>query len=359
MAVQEPYMVKTKLGASDLTLKADAGEAFMVKDIQIYNPASNYITINIDKVTVGYFRVGGPLGSHLPFLRKQAKHAHDFSLAASSAPTAAEMAPIENAGGVAQIVGLICDGSVATATYKRAMDLETISSPNMTILGLLAALGIFTGYPVAPGQQLKITGAGGTDAIQLIIYEKLDPGDITPDMDNGTAAKKYQFINYGHSGAAINLSGDTILNTPASPAQFPDFPFGKVVDSKKQVTIHGILASDFAPKENDDTDYCFTTYLKLIQGRKTLFDEDMNGLLLYAPFTEAYGDIDMVGEGQSIIGGHSDVDLATPLIFPVALVYGPGEELNVYLSTEKGAAGQDIDTAEQEVAFIETVELLT
>jgi len=355
MPVKDKYMVKCVLGDSDLELSADSGEAFLVKDIQIFNPASNYITVTIDKVTVGYFRVGGQLGSHLPFLKAQAKHAHDIAVAAGADTTTSKRCDIKNAGGTDLNFGLIHDGTSSAQTLKRAMDLESIATPRKTILGLLAALGIFKGYPVASGQKFKISGAKQSGAIQLVVYERWDEEDIKKDMPNGTDAKEYMFLNYGNCGGNVNADGNTLYNTPKSPAQFPDFPFGKVVDPKKKITIHGILASDFAPAENDGTNYCYTKYLKLIQGRKTLFDEDMNGILLYAPFTEAYGDIDMVGEGYSLIGNFSDVDMKEPLIFPEPLEFPAGEELNIYLTTVKGGTGQNIAIAEHEIALIETV----
>jgi len=68
MALKQKFAVKCVLGDNDFQLRADPGEAFIVKDIQVYNPVSNYVTLRTEKATVGYFRVGGPLGSHLPFL---------------------------------------------------------------------------------------------------------------------------------------------------------------------------------------------------------------------------------------------------------------------------------------------------
>ncbi|MDP1624503.1 MAG: hypothetical protein Q8L64_01920, partial [bacterium] len=67
MAVTQAIAVTTVLGDTNLELKADPGEAFRVWDIMIDKPASNYITLKIEKTTVGYFRVGTGLGSHLRF----------------------------------------------------------------------------------------------------------------------------------------------------------------------------------------------------------------------------------------------------------------------------------------------------
>jgi len=358
MALKEPFMVKCVIGNTDLQLSADSGESFLIKDIQIYNPASNYITCTIDKVTVGYFRVKGTLGSHLPFLNARSEHSHDWKTSTTAAGDQTSFVGLNNAGG-SEIASKMIGGLSADTLYRRVNQLAKAPMQGMkTILGLLWEKGIFKGYPVATGQTFKISGAKQSGAIQLVIYEIHEEGDITPDMPNGTEAKEYMFLNYGNCGGNVNADGDSLYNTPKSPAQFPDFPFGKVVDPKKEITIHGICASDFAPKENDGTDYCYTKYLKFIRGRKTLFDEDMNGLLLYAPFATALGNMDMVGEGQSIIGNYSDVDMKMPLFFPTPLVYGPGEELNIYLTTVKGGNGQNIAIDEHEIALIETVKIL-
>ncbi|RLC84236.1 MAG: hypothetical protein DRI93_03265 [Aquificota bacterium] len=358
MAVKEPFMVKTVIGNTDLELAADSGESLLIKDVQIYNPSSNYVTLTIDKVTVGYFRVGGVLGSHLPFLNARSQHSHDWKTSSTAEGDQTSFAGLVDAGGN-EVAAKMIGGLSKDTTYRRVAQLAKSPMQGMkTILGLLWEKGIFKGYPVATGQTFKISGAKQSGAIQLVIYEVHDEEDITPDMQNGTEATEYVFLNYGNCGANVNKDGDTLYNTPKSPAQFPDFPFGKVVDPKKEITIFGVCASDFAPKENDGTNYCYTKYLKFIRGRKTLFDEDLNGLLLYAPFATALGNMDMVGEGQSIIGNYSDVDMKEPLFFPTPLVYGPGEELNIYLTTVKGGNGQNISTLEHEIALIERVKLL-
>ena len=74
MAIKEPLLAKTVLGNTNLTLKADPGEAFMVKDILIRSAASSYVTVKIEKSLVGYFRTGGVFGSHITFRRGHARH---------------------------------------------------------------------------------------------------------------------------------------------------------------------------------------------------------------------------------------------------------------------------------------------
>jgi hypothetical protein len=355
MALKEPLMVKTVAGNTDLTLEADPGEAFRVLDIQVYNPASNYLTVKIDKSTVGYFRVGGTLGSHLPFINRRVQHSHNLILGTEAGAMTAKIYPITNAGAVASTLEYAASTGKA-GTYKRIVQLGLKMNPNAkTILGLLRELGIFTGYPIAEGQKLTFSGVKQANAIQLVYYEIYDPGDITKEQPNGTECKEYVFLNYGSSGAVINKTGDTLINTPTNPAEFPGFPYGKDVPALTEIDILGVLASDFAPLENDGTDYSLTDFVKLIRGQKTLFDEDLSGLLLDSLLSTAEGSMDAVGEGNSIIGNFSDVDARLPFMFPAVLTFKGGEELNVYLTTTKGGAGKNIATDEQEVCFIERV----
>jgi hypothetical protein len=355
MALREPLMLKTVAGNTDLTLEADPGEALRVLDIQIYNPASSYVTVKIDKTTIGYFRVGGVLGSHLPFLNRRTEHSHNLILGAEGGAMTAKIYPVTDAGGAASSLEYAASTGLA-GTYKRALQLANkLGFNTKTLLGLLRELGMFTGYPIAEGQTLTLSGVKQAGAVQLVLYEVLDPGDITKTMPNGSEATEYLFINYGSSGAAINKTGDTLINTPTNPAEFPSFPYGKDVPALTEIDVLGILASDFAPKENDGTDYSLTDFVKLIRGQTTLFDDDLKGLILDALLSTNEGTMDAIGEGVSIVGNFSDVDAKPPFIFPEPLKFVGGEEFNVYLTTTQGGSGQNISTAEQEVALIERV----
>jgi hypothetical protein len=45
--------------------------------------------------------------------------------------------------------------------------------------------------------------------------------------------------------------------------------------------------------------------------------------------------------------------MRSSLIFPEPLIFLPGDELLVYLTTGKAGAGQNIDAYEQEIALIQ------
>jgi hypothetical protein len=373
MARVNPYLIKTVRGDQDLTLKADPGESFLIKDIRIYNPATSYVTLMIDRTTVGYFRVGGPLGSHLPFLPGRSApilpaHSH----------TALTMEATDGTVGItegdeAQALHDGAGGAIATAQVRigadntNAVDATIPTSSDIitggqvpqngqkTLLAWMIEQGLMDGYPIATGETFKITGAAQGGSIQMVIYESHEEGDMASDMPNGSKATEYVFINYGNAGGDITNAGEWELSKSQNPAEFPDFPFGKVVPAKTKIAIAGILASDFAPEENDGTDQIWTSYLKLIAERETLFDEDRNGLLMLGPSGSNAGIGDRVGEGLSVIGNYSDVDARLPLMIPETLEYVGGDELQVYLCTEKASSGQTIGTAEGEVALIEKI----
>lgn len=350
--IKDPYMVKTVLGDTDLTLEADSGEAFKVWDILIDTPASNYITVKIDKDTVGYFRVGGTLGSHLPFVLGRSKHAHDWKTSATAVGDQTSFAGLVNAGGT-EVAAKMIGGLAASATHRRVGELAEVPRVGQkTILGLLRDLGLFHGFPIAEGQKLTITGAKQAGAIQIAEYEIYDPIDIRKTDENGSESKIYTYLNYGNAGASILAAGDNLVATSASPKEFPAFPFGVDVPAKSQIEVLGILASGFAPKENNGTNYSYTKFLKLIKERKTLFDEDLNGLLCLAEFATAFGNMDMVGEGKSLIGNYSSVDAKSPFIFRKPIPFESGEEMNVYWNLVAAGTGINLAIDEHEVCFI-------
>lgn len=311
-------MVKQVRGNTDLVLEADPGEAFLVKGIYIYNPATNYATITIAKTTVGYFRVGGTLGNHLALPIGQIEYQNDFA-------TAADAYRIEKYG------------------------LTT------NLLGFIIKQGWMDGYRVAEGEKLTITGVKQAGAIQIVVYEVWDPADISKTDPNGSEAKEYLYINYGRTAAAVNTTGDTEYTVSQSPVELIAFPFGADVPAKTTIQVLGIAASDFAPNENDGTNYTLTNYLKLVRERITLFDEDKNGILMESLASTVNGTTDLVGAGQSLIGNCSDVDRRPPFILPTPLTLGAGEELAVYLTTTQTGTGQNIAVDESEVAFIQKV----
>jgi len=297
MAIKARDQVKWTASASSLTLEADTGEAFLVKDILVGGASGNYTTVSIDKTTVGYFRSDtGNLGNHLHFALED--------------------------------------------------------SIKKSLLGLLWDKGIFKGYPVAEGQSLIVNP--GTSMAIAIVYDIYEPGDITSEMENGSEAVEYMLINYGRKAASGNLADDDNEYTYSKlPSEFPDFPFGKDVPAKTTIDIYGVLASDVGKTSGSGSNKQNTKYIKLIKEREVLFDEDKRGIMLQGYFPT--GDGTDIGEGKSIVGNYSDVDRRLPLLFSAPLSFGAGEELTVIMNTYLATGSANITVAEGEIAFIEKV----
>lgn len=373
MGLLNPYLVKTVLGDEELSIKADPGESFLIKDILIYNPATDYCTLMIDRTTVGYYRIGGPLGSHLPFLPGRSvpvlpTHDHTALTLLSSdgiRDVAAndDMQVLRDGAGGAVDTAEICTGGqtsgAKTASIPTSSDVviggQVPQSLHKTLLALMIDRGVMAGYPIAVGETFTISGVKQANAIQIVIYERFEEADQKSEMPNGSKCLEYVFINYGNAGGDITTATSTEYTTSKNPAEFPDFPFGKVVPAKTKIELLSLLASDFAPHNNDGSDQIWTKYINMIAERVTLFDEDRNGLLMLGPSGTNVGARNRVGEGHSLVGNYSDVDLRLPLEIPGGLVYAAGDELGVYLTTDGAGTPKTIDIYEGEIAFIEKI----
>lgn len=343
---------KTVFDNNDLELEAKSGQGLIIKNIMIFYPLTNYITVSIAKTTVGYFRVGGVLGSHLPFPFGRSEHSHNFTTGSTPAAVTENGALLENAGAIEEANFRISKTEIDT-TYFR---IPNLSKPGhieqKTILQLLTELDLFAGYPVASGEKFVISGAKQAGAIQIIEYEIWEEADITPEMENGSKSTTYLYLNYGRSAAAINVATDVVLNTANNPAEFPDFPYAASVPAGRNIELHGILASDVKPLAATDAAYTVTKFLKFMQDKVFLFDQDRQGLLYYAPLLEAPGDIDIIAEGYSLGGNFSDVDLRFPFMFIPPVIFPQGQELILAWRCDKLGGGSEISTALQEVSLI-------
>jgi len=357
MALKQPFAIKTQLGNVDLELTAGPGESFLVKDIITAECNTSYCTLRTDKTTVGYFRQGGRCGAHI--FRKAAwnRHSHGITLNTDQTLEETDVYKVRNARGEETKLGMAAlkTGDVSgNYTFHEAVK-KTTGGRVESLLDYLAKKGLWKGLPIAEGETLKITGTAKANAKQIVIYEIHEAGDITADMENGSKSGIYTFLNYGNCTSSININGDTLYNNSISPAEFPGFPFGAVVPAKHQIEILGICGTPFAPKENDDTNYIYTQFMKFIKDREVLFDEDRQGIIFENKQFSLTNREDSFGQGISLIGNKSEYDLNDPFMFDPPLIFLPGDELGVYLTTVKVLTGQDIDVDEHEICLIERV----
>ena len=319
MALIEPFMVKSSFGVgadSVVELSADTGEAFMIKDVIVDGSNDNYIVLEIDKTTVGFFRVdAGALGSHLP------------------------------------------PSQAVTKNYRIMRGIRAGGS--VTLISYMIDQGWMRGYPVAEGQTFRVKPYTSGKKLNnvVIIYEKYDAGDIKKDMPNGSEASEYVFVNYGQPSSILTTAGDYEINQIITCAEFPDFPVGDAVPSKHEIEILGLLGSECIDYDGSD-DYTNTKYLKFYKGRKVLFDDDRNGLPFYHPVFDGISAGLHIGRGFSVVGNYSLYDRREPFIPPTPLVFKAGDELKVYITAGQGTNTGEIPKVNAEIAFIERVKIL-
>ena len=312
MGLVNNYMVKNLISLANgqsLELEADPGQSFLVKDIMIGGNTSLFVDVTIDKALVGSFRTKKTLGTHL-----------GFPYGMSEAFDA---------------------------------DAKMILKPTSTILGYLGEQEIFKGFPVAEGQKLMVSPMTADTKINdiEIIYEEYEGGDINSEDENGSESTEYMIINYGDTGAAVTETGTYHINSQNSPSEFPVFPFGKVVPAKTEIDLIGILASDVYDWTATGN-YMWTTHLKLVRERTVLFDDNRNGLFLKGLNPVTTDATTYYGCGRSVLGNYTDVDIKKPFMLPKPITFGPGEELNMYISaTEIGSTGNFVQS-DTEVGLI-------
>ena len=360
MALQEKFMVKQTLLDEDLTLEAKVGQSLLVKDIIIANPAAHpvdadyYLGVSIDKDTVGFFRVGGNLGSHLALAIGNLAHSHAIEHNNTDIGGTQVVAGITDALGVDIVTIGIPELDAAATEHANVVKYGSIPV-GQTLLGLLGKLGLFNGYPIGEGQKLTLSRVKQADCLQMVVYEKYDAGDIKPTDPNGTEATEYTFINYGRVAAAVATSVSTVFSVVKTAFEFPDFPFAKDVPAKTEIDLLGILFSDVVDDRSSD-DTMNTDYLKLVRARETLFDEEKNGLLVKGLIGTTDAEAQFA-RGYSVIGNYSSIDGKLPLMFDPPLTFTPGEELGIYITTTAGdsQSASDLLAADLEIGLIERV----
>ena len=299
MALKEPYMVKRFTAAKGGELIADPGQSLLIKDIYcLPSAADTFLTIRIDKVLCGFYRVKGFAGNHLAYPNER--------------------------------------------------------EPKPSLIGYLAGKGLNPYFPVGEGQTINVARADETGDLTLV-YEIHGAGDIKPEMPNGSGAKEYLFINYVTNKAAIGADGEFLLDKILCPAEYPDFPILKDVPARTRISMLGIIGSPFGYSSGTGTVTGETQYLKFVRGRDTLHDEDRLGVMFQGEDLAADGE--SYAPVASVVGALTELRTEEPWWFPTVLTFESGEELNPYV-TIKGILDTGIPADKLDVAFIERVEKL-
>jgi len=263
-----------------LTLQADPGESFLIKQVYVYtNVGDEYHVWRVDRKTVAVYRVLGKTGNHLGH-------------------------------------------PVTGKLHKNLMEFLTAHNVNVSI-------------PVAEGQQFAITKGNQYSHI-VVVYDIYSAGDIRADMPNGSDSKEFTFVQYMDASTYPSASGDVELNTSLSPAEFPDFPCGKVVPARHSIDVLGLVGCPVGDA-TDPTNYIVSSYVKLVKDRETLFDEDRNGI----PFrcsqpsdalVQYYETLSLIHACTTVQPGTDKWAFGDPLLFDPPLHFASGEELLTYIT---------------------------
>lgn len=275
--LREGNCVKLFTGATSGDLEAYAGESLIIKRIECFqDDGDTYLTAKTDRVTVGFYRVQGKSAGHI------------------------------------------------NTTQADVL--------KFNIMEFLNKQGVNVSLPVAEGQTFSWTTTAAVNAV-MIIYDRYDAGDILNTAPNGSEAKQYVFMQYMNIGTPLTVSGDALFDVSLSPSEFPDFPCGKVVPPRYTITLLGLIGCPWCDGQDTEIGF-YTTHIKLIKDRKTLFDRDRNGLPFKAARISAdttrYGaDYTVIGAGKMTFNQAQD-PAGEPLMFDPPLVFNAGDELNIY-----------------------------
>jgi len=281
MALKHPFMVKENFTAAtaNLELTAKVGESLLVKQLRfgaLYS--AGFAECLIDRLSVGFWYIGGRDENHLDQLS---------------------------------------EGTVLPNVFER-----------------LIQLAVFNGYPIAEGETFEVKPAVvGTTVVGAIIYEVHDAEDIKAEMDCGSKAASYMFLNYGTNTAAIAVDTYGPLDKTRNPSEYPSFPFGEVVPAGHEIDVMGILLKDWGGII--DHTAANMRYLRLTKDRKVLWNDDRRGIYCC--------------QGQSYFTWGPNRTTNTDIkLFPEPITFKAGDELNVELS----GASTEITAEDVIIAFI-------
>lgn len=293
-------MVKRITASAGGDLEARSGESLRVRRIEcIPSTTDSYITISVDRVTLAYYRVKGKSGNHLSTI-------------------------------------------LWSHLKQNIMEFLTESGINVTI-------------PIAEGQVLNVKRYAETGNVMLI-YDRFSAGDIKAADPNGSESKIYTFLQYAKVSPAPTASGDALIGVSLTPAEFPDFPCGKVVPPNHTIELLGIAGSPFVDGAAGPVSFA-TSFMKLVKDREVLFDPDRNGIPFdgqaAAATALAYkANFSLIAPCTEILLDSSVITNGRPLMFDPPLRFEAGQELNAYLTVVKTGAATWTDNVDDQLFIL-------
>lgn len=295
MAVKESLMVKTAENVSSVSIQPQVGDAYMVSKILISPGTATHAIINIDKTTVGYFRLSGTQGNDLSF------------------------------------------------------PADSLTSNN--VFSTMIALGLFRPYPVATGESFLVKAESGTFDKVIIEYSEHDSADVKSSDPNGSSATEYDVILYGEP-TTLTADQYSKYDKSTSPDEFPKFPFSEVVPAKTVITLHGLEFKNVGISANTQADQAITKYIKFQKERIVLFDDDKNGLPYIG--TPPATDTTVTAPGQLVTLARSD-DNSSVYLFDTPIIFNEGEDLDIYAYVETVTGSSTMAATDVELGLLTTV----
>jgi len=292
-------MVKRITASGGGALEAKTGESLRVKRIECIASANDtYLTISVDRVTLAYYRVAGKSGNHL---------------------------------------------STILSAYLKA-----------NLMEFLTNAGVNVSLPIAEGQTMTIARYAEAGNV-IIVYDRYSAGDVKATDQNGSQSNVYTFIQYAKIGDTPAASGDYQIDTSITPAEFPDFPCGKVVPAKHTIELLGIVGSPFVQGISGPHSLA-TSFFKLIKDREVLFDTDRNGIPFdgqdAAATAVAYAaNFSLIGPSTPVLLNTNAICNGKPLMFDPVLKFEAGAELLAYLTLVETDTSVWVDDTDDQ-AFI-------
>jgi hypothetical protein len=284
--LKQANMIKRIIASGGGTLEARAGESLRVRRIEVVPSANDtYLTINVDRVTVGFYRIKGKAGNHLGTLH-----------------------------------GKYLKGN---------------------LMAFLSDRGVNVSIPVPSGQTLSVSRYAEAGNV-MVVYDRYDAGDVKATDPNGPEAKEFTFMQYAKVGTAPTATGDAVVDTSLTPTEFPNFPCNAVVPADHVIEMLGIAGSPFVDGAAGPISFA-STFLKLTKGREVLFDPDRLGIPFdgqaAAATALAYAaNFSLIGPGTEVLVDSNIITPGDPLLFDPPLSFPAGAELNVVLSVVKTGA---------------------
>jgi len=290
MAVISPLKEVIGTSTNQLTFTPPSGRAAIVHDVGIIASGSGFATIKSANATVGYFEIGEWYRNHLTLAPSNSKH--------------------------------------------------------LNTLQALKGIGLPTEFPVPEGEKFVVSTSITANYI-IVRYREVDPGDVTPDMPNGKAAKEMLRLFYGTNKSDITSSGWYRLDKSLNPAEMHNWPFEEIANPFDTIELYGIGVLDIQHTEaGTSTDHAETQRVRLWKGTEVLFHPNEDGFICIGQGASDSATDTSYASGPNELPYIGDQYAGSIFVFPKPVRFGKGEEMavEIYVNVEGSGAKMPANT---------------